>query len=107
MCAARRSCISAIWACASCRGSRGTSSVRSTLPGYPAGDLGREEASTKRAYESEGNGTAREREVLTYRFLLNRSVREIAAMLLLTEDAVKALVYRALQLAADLDRNMA
>jgi DNA-directed RNA polymerase specialized sigma24 family protein len=49
---------------------------------------------------------AREREVLTYRFLLNRSVREIADMLLVTEDAVKALVYRALVLAAELERTM-
>ena len=49
---------------------------------------------------------ARERAVLTYRFLLNRSVREIADTLLLTEDAVKALVYRALELAADLERTM-
>jgi DNA-directed RNA polymerase specialized sigma24 family protein len=48
----------------------------------------------------------REREVLTHRFLLNRSVHEIAEMLLLTEDAVKALVYRGLKLAADLERNM-
>jgi DNA-directed RNA polymerase specialized sigma24 family protein len=49
---------------------------------------------------------AGEREVLRYRFLLNRSVREIADMLLLTEDAVNALVYRALKLAADLERAM-
>jgi RNA polymerase sigma-70 factor (ECF subfamily) len=49
---------------------------------------------------------AREREVLTYRFLLNRSVREIADLLRLTEDAVKALVYRALKLAAELERTM-
>jgi DNA-directed RNA polymerase specialized sigma24 family protein len=49
---------------------------------------------------------AREREVLTSRFLLNRSVREIADMLLLTEDAVNALVYSALKLAADLERTM-
>ncbi len=49
---------------------------------------------------------AREREVLTYRFLMNRSVREIADLLLLTEDAVKALVYHALELAADLDQIM-
>lgn len=49
---------------------------------------------------------AREREILTYRFLLNRSVREIADTLLLTEDAVKALVYHALEQAADLERTM-
>jgi DNA-directed RNA polymerase specialized sigma24 family protein len=49
---------------------------------------------------------AREREVLRYRFLLNRSVREIADMLLLTEDAVNALVYRALKQAAELERAM-
>lgn len=49
---------------------------------------------------------AREREVLTYRFLMNRSVREIVDLLLLTEDAVKALVYHALELAADLDQIM-
>jgi DNA-directed RNA polymerase specialized sigma24 family protein len=49
---------------------------------------------------------AREREVLTYRFLLNRSVREIADLLLVTDDAVKALVYRALKLAAELERTM-
>lgn len=46
---------------------------------------------------------ARERQVLTYRFLLNRSVRETAEMLLLTEAEVKALVYHALKMAANLD----
>jgi DNA-directed RNA polymerase specialized sigma24 family protein len=49
---------------------------------------------------------SRECEVLTYRFLLNRSVRDIADILLLSEDAVKALVYRALEHAADLERTM-
>lgn len=46
---------------------------------------------------------AREREVLTYRFILNRSVRETAEVLLLTEAEVMALVYHALKMAADLD----
>lgn len=45
---------------------------------------------------------SREREVLTHRFLLNRSARETAEILLLTEADVMALVYQALKMAADL-----
>jgi RNA polymerase sigma-70 factor (ECF subfamily) len=42
-------------------------------------------------------------EVLTYRFLLNLSVRETAASMGLTETNVKVMQFRALKRAADLD----
>jgi RNA polymerase sigma-70 factor (ECF subfamily) len=45
----------------------------------------------------------RYREVLTYRFLLNLSVRETAVSMGLTETNVKVMQFRALKLAADLD----
>jgi RNA polymerase sigma-70 factor, ECF subfamily len=46
---------------------------------------------------------ARYREVLTYRFLLNYSIRETAERMQLTEANVKVLQFRALKKAADLD----
>jgi RNA polymerase sigma-70 factor, ECF subfamily len=46
---------------------------------------------------------ARYREVLTYRFLLNLSVRETAVSMGLTETNVKVMQFRALKRAADLD----
>jgi RNA polymerase sigma-70 factor (ECF subfamily) len=45
----------------------------------------------------------RYREVLTYRFLLNLSVRETAVSMGLTETNVKVMQFRALKRAADLD----
>ena len=46
---------------------------------------------------------ARYRDVLTYRFLLNYSIRETAEKMQLTEANVKVLQFRALKKAADLD----
>ena len=46
---------------------------------------------------------ARYREVLTYRFLLNLSVRETAMSMGLTEANVKVIQFRALKRAAELD----
>jgi RNA polymerase sigma-70 factor (ECF subfamily) len=48
---------------------------------------------------------ARYREVLTYRFLLNLSVRETALSMDLTETNVKVIQFRALKRAAELDGN--
>jgi len=45
----------------------------------------------------------RDREVLTYRFLLGLSVRETAVRMGLTEGNVKTLQFRALKHAADLE----
>ena len=47
---------------------------------------------------------ARYREVLTYRFLLNLSVRETALSMNLTEANVKVIQFRALKRAAEFDR---
>ncbi|MGH2514268.1 MAG: RNA polymerase sigma factor [Ktedonobacterales bacterium] len=47
---------------------------------------------------------ARYREVLTYRFLLNYSIKETAEKMRLTEANVKVLQFRALKKAAQLDK---
>ena len=48
---------------------------------------------------------ARYREVLTYRFLLNLSIRETAVSMGLTETNVKVLQFRALKRSVELDES--